>query len=177
MGDVTTIVEDHQPLIGDAAFGDGDGLLIVVEKLPEANVLEVTDALEDALQTMAPGLSGIELDSSFFRPADYVEDSNTNLQTGLIIGLVLTGAGLGALLFGLRLTFVTVLSIVISMSAAVAVLALRGETLNLWCWQGLVLALGVVIDDAVNSAFAITRGIADRGRRPYSIMSRVLRLC
>lgn len=174
LGDVTTIVEDHQPLIGDTAFGDDDGLLIIVEKLPEANILEVTDALESALSTMRPGLAGIDLDSSFFRPADYVDDANSNLWTALIIGLLLMVLAVGALLFGLRLTFITVVSIVISMSAAVVVLALRGETLNLMVLAGLVLALGVVIDDAVNSTFAITRGVdgraADDGR---SIMTGV----
>ena len=123
LGDVTTVVEDHQPLIGDAAFGDEEGLMIVVEKLPEANVLEVTEALEDALRIMEPGLSGIELDSSYFRPADYIEDSNDNLRTAMLIGFVLMLLSLGALLLGLRLIFITVASIVISMSAAVAVLA------------------------------------------------------
>ena len=56
-----TVVEDHQPLIGDAVFTDGPGLLLVVEKLPEANTLEVTD---DARQTrsrpLRPGLPGVE---------------------------------------------------------------------------------------------------------------------
>ena len=42
LGDVANVVEDHQPLIGDAVFTDGPGLLLVVEKLPEANTLEVT---------------------------------------------------------------------------------------------------------------------------------------
>ena len=81
LGDVTTIVEDHQPLIGDTAFGDEEGLLIVVEKLPEANVLTVTDDLEEALSVMAPGLQGVTLDASFFGPAEYVNDSMSNLTT------------------------------------------------------------------------------------------------
>ncbi len=43
LGDVADVVEDHQPLIGDAIFTDGDpGLLLVVEKFPGANTLDVT---------------------------------------------------------------------------------------------------------------------------------------
>src|SRR3954454_4451056 len=42
LGDVATVVEDHQPLIGDAVVNDGQGLVLVVEKLPGANTLEVT---------------------------------------------------------------------------------------------------------------------------------------
>ena len=44
LGDVATITEDHQPLIGDAVVAGGDGLMLVVEKLPGANTLAVTRA-------------------------------------------------------------------------------------------------------------------------------------
>ena len=57
------------------------GLLIVVEKLPEANALEVTEDLEAALDSMAPGLTGIDLDArSSGRPS--TSRSNDNLQVG-----------------------------------------------------------------------------------------------
>ena len=35
--DVSNVVEDHQPLIGDAVVNDKDGLMLVVEKFPGAN--------------------------------------------------------------------------------------------------------------------------------------------
>src|SRR5947207_2502017 len=34
LGDVADVVEDHQPLIGDAVIDGGPGLMLVVEKLP-----------------------------------------------------------------------------------------------------------------------------------------------
>ena len=46
LGDVTTVVEDHQPLIGDAALSDGPGYLLVIERFPGANTLEVTQGVE-----------------------------------------------------------------------------------------------------------------------------------
>src|SRR6185436_10717254 len=52
LGEVATVVEDHQPLIGDAIVDNGAGLLLVVEKFPGANTLEVTQALEDTLDAM-----------------------------------------------------------------------------------------------------------------------------
>jgi Cu/Ag efflux pump CusA len=160
LGDVTTIVEDHQPLIGDAVFADGaGGLLVVVEKLPEVNALELTKRLDAALEKMAPGLAGVEVDSSFFRPAQYIEDSGENLQMALLIGALLGALALGALLFNLRTAFVSLISIALSMAAAVALLSFRGETLNAMVLAGLVLALALVIDDALHSAYAISRGI------------------
>ena len=41
-----SVVEDHQPLIGDAVINDGPGLMLIVEKLPWGNTLEVTEGVE-----------------------------------------------------------------------------------------------------------------------------------
>ena len=87
LGDVTDLVEDHQPLIGDAIFANGEaGLMLVVEKFPEANTGEVTDGVEEALDSLRPGLPGLEVDTSLFRPADYVETSARNVAVALAIG-------------------------------------------------------------------------------------------
>jgi hypothetical protein len=150
--DVATVVEDHQPLIGDAVFTDGPGLLIVVEKLPGANALEVTDKLDSAVDSLRPGLSDVEIDTSFFRPASYIDQSDDNLRFALIVGIALLVLVLGALLFDLRRMAVKLASILVSMSAAVLVLDLRGETINAMVLAGLVLALVIIIDDAVSSA-------------------------
>ncbi len=59
LGDVTDVVEDHQPLIGDALCTGGDCLLLVVEKFPDANTPEVADGIDAALDELAPGLPGL----------------------------------------------------------------------------------------------------------------------
>ena len=56
LGDVADVVEDHQPLIGDAVCaGRRQCLLLVVEKFPDANTIEVTEGVEEALDDAAPG--------------------------------------------------------------------------------------------------------------------------
>ncbi|HEX5991286.1 MAG TPA: efflux RND transporter permease subunit, partial [Thermomicrobiales bacterium] len=69
LGDVANVVEDHQPLLGDAVINDGPGLMLIVEKLPWGNTLEVTRQVEAALEEMKPGLPGLQIDSTIFRPA------------------------------------------------------------------------------------------------------------
>src|ERR671915_1877098 len=83
LGDVTRVVEDHQPLIGDAVVNDGDGLMLVIEKFPGANTVEVTKGVEAALEDLKPGLAGMEPDTSVFRPASYIEDAIDNLTLAL----------------------------------------------------------------------------------------------
>src|SRR6266508_1762647 len=138
VGDVANVVEDHQPLIGDAVHGDAPGLLLVVEKFPGANTLEVTQGVEDALAAMGPGLNGIEVDSSLFRPASFVETALDNLGTALLIGALLLLLVFGVFLFQWRSALISILSVLLSLTAAVAVLYLRGATINAIVLAGLV---------------------------------------
>ena len=82
LGDVAKFVESHPPLIGDAVVDGGDGLLLIVEKFPWANTLEVTRGVEEALKALRPGLAGVTIDSTIFRPATFIELSIENLDPG-----------------------------------------------------------------------------------------------
>lgn len=67
---MAAVVEDHQPLIGDALTNDGASVMLVIEKFPGANTTDVTSAVKQALADMRPGLPGVNADTSIFRPAD-----------------------------------------------------------------------------------------------------------
>jgi CzcA family heavy metal efflux pump len=157
VGDVANVVEDHQPLIGDAVFGEGPGLLLVIEKFPGANTREVTKGVEDALAAMAPGLGGVEMDPTLFRPASFVETALDNLGTAALIGALLLLLVFGVFLFQWRSALISVLSVLLSLVAAVAVLYLRGATINAIVLAGLVMALGAIVDDAVVDVENIAR--------------------
>src|SRR5262245_61102030 len=60
LGDVAKVVEDHQLLIGDAVVDNGPGLLLVIEKFPGANTLDVTRDVEAAFEALRPGLARSE---------------------------------------------------------------------------------------------------------------------
>ncbi len=149
VGDITNVTEDHQPLIGDALCSDGPCQLIVVEKFPEANTQAVADGLEEALDAMRPGMAGLDMDTSIYRPADYVTTSFANYRTAMIIGGVLALLVLALFLFNWRVLVITLVVVGTSLAAAVAVLLLSGQTLNVMLMAGLVLAVLIVIDDAV----------------------------
>ena len=102
LSDVSRLVWDHQPLAGDAVINDGPGLMLIVEKLPWANTLEVTRGVEQAIEELRPGLPGIEIDTTIFRPATFIEQSIDNLTKALLIGALLVILVLGAFLFEWR---------------------------------------------------------------------------
>ena len=149
LADVADIVTGHPPLIGDAVVNDGPGLLLIVEKFPGANTLEVTRGVEEALDALRPGLEGIEIDSTIFRPATFIEMAIDNLTLALLIGCILVVLILVAFLFEWRTAFISLVSIPLSLMAAALVLHLRGETMNVMVLAGLVIAVGVVVDDAI----------------------------
>ena len=162
LGQVATVVEDHQPLIGDAVLDQSPGLLLVVEKFPGTNTLEVTRGVEDVLRSMLPGLPGIKIDTSIFRPAGFIESAIANVGNALIIGFLLLIVLLGVLA-GWRAAIIGAVSMLLSLIAAAWVMYQRGATMNIVVLAGLLASLGVVVDDAITDIDNIRRRIREHG--------------
>jgi CzcA family heavy metal efflux pump len=176
LGDVATVVENHQPLIGDAVINDGQGLLLVVEKFPWANTLEVTRGVEDALAALQPGLPGLAMDSTIFRPATFIEMALENLTLSLIIGSLLLVLVVGAFLFDWRTALISLVAIPLSLVAGALVLHLSGAGINTMILAGFVIAVGVVVDDAIIDIENIARRLRQHRREgsPKSTASIIL---
>jgi Cu/Ag efflux pump CusA len=157
IGDVASVTEDHQPLIGDASLDGAPSLMLVVERFPDANTAQVTKDVDEALEAMAPGLSGIEMDNHVFRPASYMTTALKHLGVvGLVTALLLLVA-VGALLMSWRAILIPVVAIPLSLVSAAWVLHLRGETLTVMTLLGLAAATAVVVDDAFGDVAEIRR--------------------
>src|SRR3954466_10230653 len=122
LGDVANVTEDHQPLIGDAVVGDKHGLLLVVQKLPSANTIDVTQRVETALDEMAPGMPGVKIDTHVFRQASYLETALDNVRTMALIGGGLALLALIAFFLAWRAVLVTVVALPLSLITALVVL-------------------------------------------------------
>ena len=157
LGDVSEIVTDHQPLIGDAIKNDSPNLLLVIEKLPGTNILDVTEGVDAALTALRPGFSSIDFDASIYRPATFIERARANLTQALVIAALLVALVLGLFFYGWRAALISLVAIPVSMLAAVYVLHLRGQSLNAMVVAGLVIATGLIIDDAVVDVEHIVR--------------------
>jgi CzcA family heavy metal efflux pump len=164
LGDVAQVVEDHQPLVGDAVINDGPGLMLIVEKLPWANTLDVTRGVEKALAELEPGLTGIDIDHTIFRPANFIETALHNLTIALLLGCLFVVLVLGLFLFEWRSALISLVSIPLSLAAAGLVLYARGATINTMILAGLVIAVGVVVDDAIIDVENILRRLRQHRR-------------
>lgn len=171
LGEVAEVTFAHPPLIGDAVVKNGNGLILVIEKFPSANTLEVTRGVEQALAELGRGLPGVQVDTSVFRLASYVEDSVANLTQALIAGAVLVALAVGGFLYNWRSALIGLVSMGLSLLAALIALHLSGATINTMVLAGLVVALGVVIDDAVVDVAKLLGRLRERGPGGASIQS------
>src|SRR5215469_4933866 len=179
LGDVADVGIQHQPLIGDAIIDGHRGLLLVVEKLPWANSLQMTAGVEQAIKELQPGLPGITFDTHVFQQADFVKLAIANLTQALVLGFLLVVVILALFLFEWRVALISLLTIPLSLMATLLVLYWRGATINTMTLAGLVIALGAVVDDAIIDVENITRRLREErlggGGRPTSLV--ILRAC
>ncbi|MES2792272.1 MAG: efflux RND transporter permease subunit, partial [Planctomycetota bacterium] len=157
LGDVAQVQIGSPPPIGDAIINDGPGLLLIVEKQPAANILEVSRKVESALEAMKPGLKDVEIDPTIFRPATFIERSIDNLTHALLTGCVLVIIVLIAFLYDWRTAVISLTAIPLSLVATIVVLYWWGLTINTMIIAGLVIALGEVVDDAIIDVENIVR--------------------
>lgn len=165
LADVATIVRDTQPhMNGDAIINDGIGLMLIVEKLAWGNTMEVTRGVEEALKSLQPGLPGIQIDTTIFRPATFIEDALINLGSAMLIGFALIVIVLLLFLYEWRVALISVVSIPLSVVTAGLVLKYTGASINTMVLAGIVIALGVIVDDAIIDVENIVRRLRQRRR-------------
>ena len=157
LDDVGDVVWGTWPLFGDAVINEGEGLMMIVEKLPWANTLDVSRGVEEAINEMRPGLRGIDIDTTIFRPATFIEQSINNLTQSLLIGALLVVIVLLFFLYEWRVALISATIIPLSLMAALLVLNLRGVTINVMTLAGLSIAIGAVVDDAIVDVENIVR--------------------
>ena len=149
--DVASVREGPEPRFGDALIAGKPGILIETSTQFGANTLDVTRALEERLDALAPALAkeGVEYHPALLRPASFIESAIEKLRNSLLIGTVLVVALLLITLRDWRGALVSFSAIPLALLTTVWILGALGLSLNTMTLGGLVVALGVVVDDAV----------------------------
>jgi CzcA family heavy metal efflux pump len=157
IGDVARVVDGFAAPIGNAIIDDGPGIMLIVEKQPTANTLELTRAVEAAFAELKPGLKDVKVDTTIFRPATFIERSIDNLTRALLIGCVLVAVVLFLFTRDWRQATISLVAIPLSLLGAGLALLWSGATINVMIIAGLVIALGEVVDDAIIDVENIAR--------------------
>lgn len=151
LGDVATIQDGAEPRFGAAIIAGRPGVMVEAATQFGANTLDVTRALEARLDALVPALArqGLDYHPALLRPASFIETAIVKLRNSLLIGALLVVALLLLTLRDWRGALVSFSAIPLSLLATVWLLDSFGLSLNTMTIGGLVVALGVVVDDAV----------------------------
>lgn len=155
--DVARVTEGFPQPIGDAVINDVPGILLIVEKQPTGNTLDVTRGVEAALAALKPGLGDVEVDPTIFRPATFIEMSLDNLNRALLYGAIMVIVVLVFFLYEWRTALISLTALPLSLISAALVIYYSGQTINTMVLAGLAIALGEVVDDAIIDVENIVR--------------------
>jgi multidrug efflux pump len=147
--DLATVELGSENYESSVYFSGEKAIFIGIEPAPEANPLEAVDNVKAAmggiLKDLPPGLHAkIAYDGSSFIRASIEEVAITLLEAGAIVAVVIF-----LFLGNLRSVVIPVIAIPLSLIGVVFFMWTLGYSLNLLTMLAMVLAIGLVVDDAI----------------------------
>jgi len=146
--DLATVEDASDVTVGYALVNGKRSVYIPVTKTADASTMSVVNALKAKLPEMRSLLPDYINLTYEFDQSIYVINAVKSLATEGIIGALLTGLMVYLFLGDLRSSLVVVCTIPISILAAIFLLRLFGQTINMMTLSGLALAIGILVDQA-----------------------------
>lgn len=163
--DVATIELGNQNYGVSSCFGDKPTTIITIYQEPNSNAVALGDAVKAEMSSLAERMpDGVEY--------EVLVDGTKSISAGireifetLIIALVLVIMIIFLFLQNWRATLIPLIAIPVSIIGTFMVFPLLGFTINIVSLLGLVLSVGLVVDDAIVVVEAVQSGI-ERGLTP-----------
>ncbi|SIT43550.1 Uncharacterized transporter HI_0895 [Paraburkholderia ribeironis] len=165
--DVANVVLGADSYDSNVAFSGKRSVFIGIKVAPDANVLDVAKRVKavfpDLQKQFPTGMSGdIVYDATDFINTAIDEVVKTLVEALLIVTVVIF------LFFGsFRAVIVPVIAMPLSLIGTFFMMQLLGYSINLLTLLALVLAIGLVVDDAIIVVENVDRHMKDEGKRPF----------
>ena len=150
LGDVAEVVYGAPALSYGRVLNGEPAIAFWIQKASGYNTVEVCRAIEAELERINedPTLSGIDT-IAFFNQADQITDSLRSLLQGGLFGSILAVAILYVFLRRVSMTLVVSVAIPLSILGTCIFMVLSGRSLNVLTMMGLMLGVGMLVDNAV----------------------------
>ncbi|MGD8395391.1 MAG: efflux RND transporter permease subunit [Candidatus Eiseniibacteriota bacterium] len=146
IADVAVGAEDERSI---ARYNGRPAVGLGIIKQTKASTLEVAAAVRDVLPEMRAGLpEGMRLDVAYDSSV-FIQESVTQVSHTIMIATLLVVLVVFAFLKSFRATIIPAVAIPVSIIGAFAVIFFLGYTINILTLLALVLAIGLVVDDAI----------------------------
>ena len=158
------------------SFGRKDGIpatVLIIYQLPGANAIQTVDnvrkLLEESAKTFPPGLNyRISLDTTEFVKVA-IHEVFLALRDAIILVLLVVFIFLG----NIRATFIPMLAVPVSLVGTFAAFVALGFSINTLTMLGVVLAVGIVVDDAIVVVEAVEHHI-EHGLSPLAATEKAM---
>src|SRR5215471_4179771 len=135
---------------GDGSFNMHSDVVATIQKQPNANTLEVTKQVEEALAAMKSTLpDDVTIETKAFQQAAFIERAIGNVKDALLEGGIFVAIILFLFLWNFRTTLISLTAIPLSLITAVIAMTYFGITINTMTLGGLAIAIGELVDDAI----------------------------
>lgn len=167
LGDVATVEMGGQNYDASALSDGRPAVFISISPTPDGNPLEIVQAVKDLLPEMQrvapPGLTV----SNNFDVAHFVNASIDEVQSTLIEAVLIVIIVIYLSLGSFRAVIIPIVTIPLSLLGTAALMLAFGFSLNLLTLLAMVLAIGLVVDDAIVVVENIHRHI-EKGLSPFN---------
>ncbi len=136
---------------------------IMIYQLPGANLLQISDNCREVLKNLQAGFpEGVQAVVTY-DASDVVRASIAEIVETLIIAAILVVLTVFVFLQDIRATLIPAITIPVSLIGTFAVMGILGFSINTLTLFGLVLAIGIVVDDAIVVVENCARNIDEHG--------------
>ena len=159
VGDVAQVELGPALKRGNGGFNGEPALVLLINKQPLTDTLEVTQAVEAAMEEIRPSLPEDVSIHRTFRQGDFIEASIANVSRSLRDGIIIVSVILLLFLMNWRTALITLSAIPLSLLLCLMLLNGLGLTVNTMTLGGLAVAIGSVVDDSIVDMENCYRGL------------------
>lgn len=150
LADIASVVEGPSPIRGSGAIDGTQGVILRVIRQPNAQTLEVTDAIDETFSALSASLpDGVKLHPDLFRQENFIRAGLGNVSEALRDGTILVVFILIIFLMNIRATVITLTAIPLSILMTAIVFKQLGLSVNVMTLGGIAIAVGALVDDAI----------------------------
>ena len=168
LGDVAEVkVGAREPAMGCASVEGKPAVILTVTKQPGIDTRELTAKLDAAVEDLKRSVpASVTFHTRLYRQQDFIDASIGNIQKSLLEGGIFVVLVLFVFLMNPRTTFISLVTIPLSLLVTLLVLRLMGLTVNTMSVGGMAIAIGSLVDDAIVDVENVFKRLRQNARLP-----------
>ncbi len=172
--DVARISLEASSYSTESGINGGNAAVMNINMLPGANAMEVADAVKDAMKEICKNFpEGITYEIPFDMTT-YISESIHHVYRTLFEALLLVILVVFLSLQNWRATIIPIIAVPISLIGTFGVMLVFGFSLNMLTLLGLILAIGIVVDDAIVVVENVVRIMHDEHLSPFEATQKAM---